>query len=69
MISYMISYSARFQMNKPALTRRRGGLPQRDNSYFRFAACTGTTVYKSLTVELSSACPLISQSPVASTWP
>ena len=32
---------------KPALTSRRGGLLQRDNSYFQFAACTGTTVYKS----------------------
>ena len=54
---------------KPALTRRRGGLPPRDNSYFRFAACTGTTVYKGLTVILSTLPAFFCQSPVASTCP
>ena len=52
---------------KPALTRRRGGLPPRDNSYFRFAACTEPTVYKSLTGILSTRCPLIFQSPTLQT--
>ena len=54
---------------KPALTRRRGGLPPRDNSYFQFAAWTGTTVYKGGTLVLLTGRAFFCQSPVASTWP
>ncbi len=49
--------------------RRRGGLPPRDNSYFRYAVWTGTTVYKGGTLVLISGRAFFCQSPVASTWP
>ena len=53
---------------KPALTRRRGGLPPRDNSYIRYSACTVQKWKARFGIKTSVLLPISSRFNLAIGW-